>query len=487
MLEPQATENLIRQHLKEHNLLKSKEDQVWEIRNSKVSGRGLFAKCDIKQGELIFIDTPMIIGPRCYQKYLPMCINCYKSGCTLFSCDRGCGLPICSNECENSRSHIEFECERLQSWQPTCGSMWSMELLQAVVPIRSLSLSSYQRDLVRTLQQHEGPLHGREIELLKKNISKAIDPEDEELMLQVCRAFDTNAFETAIRVDDKTSISLRGLYPLGALINHSCLPNTRHYFNDRGFMFTRATVLIKKDEELTGTYVDLIWGTILRRKYLLFSKHFECCCKRCADSTEFGTNISALRCANLKCFSYIFPDDPLNFKSSWTCRDCNVKVSSKQIESIYSALNTMINNVLSEPPRNLLEFIEGELKILVPPVNHLLLDMKFHAVSFFGRTEELEWKNLSDKELELKAQYCNDLIKILDQLGCGDCQKKGLILNELYCTKKEQLSRKLSSDKEEIKLKINKELTEIADKVKKILECDFEAADDFKNLNVSND
>ncbi|CAD6222253.1 GSCOCG00000864001-RA-CDS, partial [Cotesia congregata] len=137
----------------------------------------------------------------------------------------------------------------------------------------------------------------------------------------------------------------------------------------------------------------------------------------------------------------------------------------------------MINNVLSEPPRNLLEFIEGELKILVPPVNHLLLDMKFHAVSFFGRTEELEWKNLSDKELELKAQYCNDLIKILDQLGCGDCQKKGLILNELYCTKKEQLSRKVNSDKEEIKLKINKELTEIADKVKEILECDFEAAD----------
>ncbi|CAG5095666.1 Similar to SmydA-8: SET domain-containing protein SmydA-8 [Cotesia congregata] len=444
MLEPQATENLIRQHLKEHNLLKSKEDQVWEIRNSKVSGRGLFAKRDIKQGELIFIDTPMIIGPRCYQKYLPMCINCYKSGCTLFPCDRGCGLPICSNECENSRNHIEFECERLQSWQPTCGSMWSMELLQAVVPIRSLSLSSYQRDLVRTLQQHE-----------------AINPEDEELMLQVCRAFDTNAFETAIRVDDKTSISLRGLYPLGALINHSCLPNTRHYFNDRGFMFTRATVPIKKDEELTGTYVDLIWGTILRR--------------------------NALRCANLKCFSYIFPDDPLNLKSSWTCRDCNVKVSSKQIESIYSALNTMINNVLSEPPRNLLEFIEGELKILVPPVNHLLLDMKFHAVSFFGRTEELEWKNLSDKELELKAQYCNDLIKILDQLGCGDCQKKGLILNELYCTKKEQLSRKVNSDKEEIKLKINKELTEIADKVKEILECDFEAADNFKNLNVSND
>lgn len=61
----------------------------------------------------------------------------------------------------------------------------------------------------------------------------------------------------------------------------------------------------------------------------------------------------------------------------------------------------MINNVLSEPPRNLLEFIEGELKILVPPVNHLLLDMKFHAVSFFGRTEELEWKSKCLRSLML--------------------------------------------------------------------------------------
>lgn len=33
--------------------------------------------------------------------------------------------------------------------------------------------------------------------------------------------------------------------------------------------------------------------------------------------------------------------------------------------------------------------------------------------------------DLSDRELELKAQYCNELIEILDKLGCGDCQKKG--------------------------------------------------------------
>lgn len=165
MREPETTENLVRRHLDDHGLLTNKEDQVWTVRYSKLGGRGLYAKRDIKQGELIFIEAPLIIGPRCYNKYLPMCINCYKSGCPLFPCDRGCGLPVCSNQCENSKNHVESECERLRNWQPTCGTMWSMELLQTVVPIRSLSLSSYQRDLVYALERHEGSLHGREVVL----------------------------------------------------------------------------------------------------------------------------------------------------------------------------------------------------------------------------------------------------------------------------------------------------------------------------------
>lgn len=102
-------------------------------------------------------------------------------------------------------------------------------------------------------------------------------------MKRVCRIFDTNAFETVLIVDGKTSISLRGLYPLGALQNHSCTPNTRHYFTNNNVMITRASVDIKAGEELTMTYTDLLWDTSLRRQYLIASKHFECNCKRCCD------------------------------------------------------------------------------------------------------------------------------------------------------------------------------------------------------------
>lgn len=124
-----------------------------------------------------------------------------------------------------------------------------------------------------------------QIELLKSNIKNKINNDDEEFMLRVCRVFDTNAFETAAIIDNTTSISLRGLYPLGALQNHNCVPNTGHYFNREGFMYTRAVVPIAKGEELTMTYTDLLWDTSLRRRYLIMSKHFECSCKRCSDPT----------------------------------------------------------------------------------------------------------------------------------------------------------------------------------------------------------
>ncbi|XP_034951978.1 SET domain-containing protein SmydA-8-like [Chelonus insularis] len=485
MLKRELTEKLLQQHLNEQGLLTN--DQAWTVGYSKLGGRGLFATRDIQKGEIIFIDKALITGPRCYKKYLPMCINCYKSGCTLFPCDKGCGLPICSDKCENSKNHSEAECKYLQKWKPICGSMWSMDLLQAVVPIRSLTLSESQREVVNALECHEGTLHGRELELLEKNISQPIDEEDKNFMLRVCRAFDTNAFETVRVIDNEISISLRALYPLGALQNHDCVPNTRHYFNADGLMITRAVVPIDEGEELTMTYTDLLWSTHLRRKYLIMSKHFECNCYRCSDPTEFGSNISALRCANLECYGIILPENPLNQKSSWICRQCNNKVSSRQVESIWSGIMSIVNGMVTESPRKMLKFIEGELKTLVPDTNYFMLDMKFRIISFFGRIEGLEWKNLSDKELEFKEKYCTDLIQTLDTLGCGDCQKKGLILNELFCTKRELFSRTALDNNDDENLQVNdmaQNLLEIAQKATEILQDDIAAPNDLKTLNI---
>ena len=161
MIAPELMDNLLRRHLESKGLPSDVNESNWKIENSKLGGRGMVAKRDIAQGELIFVDAPLVFGPRCYDKYLPMCINCYKSGCPLFPCEHGCGLPVCSTDCENSSKHLEMECERLRMWSPTCGTMWSMELLQAVVPIRALSLAEDQKKLFEAFECH--PRRVREV------------------------------------------------------------------------------------------------------------------------------------------------------------------------------------------------------------------------------------------------------------------------------------------------------------------------------------
>ncbi len=152
-----AIEGLLQCHLTKENLLSSVKNQAWSLEYSKLGGRGVFAKRNITKDEVIFIDKPLLRGPRCYNKYLPMCVNCYTSNSTLFPCDNGCGLPVCSDQCQNSTTHANGECKFLRNLHPTCGTMWSVDLLKVVLPIRSLTLSTYQKDLLGCLQYHQGP------------------------------------------------------------------------------------------------------------------------------------------------------------------------------------------------------------------------------------------------------------------------------------------------------------------------------------------
>jgi len=167
-MELRETEELLESHLRRNNLLQN--EPSWRIGHSPLGGRGIFATRDISADELIFIDTPLLIGPRCYSKYPAMCVVCYRNECPLFPCDHGCGLPICSTECENSATHVQAECRFLREWSPTCGSTWSKDLFLTVVMIRGLVLSKEQRKLLYVFECHSDLIRNYEVNIHAKSM-----------------------------------------------------------------------------------------------------------------------------------------------------------------------------------------------------------------------------------------------------------------------------------------------------------------------------
>lgn len=76
------------------------------IQVDDVRGRYLSALRDIKQGEIIFQERPLVVGP-CgigieKSKAFSTCLGCYKNVTTLYKCSR-CGWPVCNLSCEMVR------------------------------------------------------------------------------------------------------------------------------------------------------------------------------------------------------------------------------------------------------------------------------------------------------------------------------------------------------------------------------------------------
>ncbi|XP_029160468.1 SET domain-containing protein SmydA-8-like isoform X2 [Nylanderia fulva] len=441
-MDPLEMMGLLVSHLRENNLDKPRS---WTIKRSLMKGRGMFAIRDIRVGESIFTDVPLLMGPRCYSKCLPMCVVCYKNNCPLFPCDHDCGLPICSTECENSMSHSQ-ECRTLREWMPTCGSTWSKDLLLAVVPIRGLALSKEQRELLYAFECHSNLTHNHEIDLLKRSVNNLPSEEQMEFMRRICEVFNTNSFEVVIARNEDCTTSLRGLYPLGALQNHCCVPNTRHHFDDQQRLHVSAALPIAAGEELTMSYTDLLWDTSSRRQFLRVTKHFSCDCSRCCDPSEFGSQLGALLCAKDDCPGHLLPRNPLSLESPWICDKCQISVNRRQIECIHSVLNTLVFDAMYKTPRKILKFIETILSKLIPATNYIMLDAKYRIISYFGRVPDLKWKDLTDKELRIKKMYCNDILSTLDILDSGDSIKRGLVLYELYRTNLELSKRQISEE-----------------------------------------
>ncbi|XP_014279422.1 SET domain-containing protein SmydA-8 [Halyomorpha halys] len=417
-----------------NRLLKQREllfgdRKCWYINKSNISGSGVFADKSYETGELIFRDTPIVIGPRS-SVLPPACVSCMKMGVPLIACSKGCRLPVCSSECENSISH-RMECQLLLEFSVKEGEFWSPLLYRALTAFRCLLVSDEDKKLIQCLSANKKTKH-IEILFLKKELQKNFSDVEERFLTLSCAVLSGTAFETELG-EGKIKASLRGLYPLAGMMNHSCVPNTQHYFlleNNIQTMYVVATCPIPEGMELTTNYSYLFWPTIIRRHFLSVTKEFLCTCIRCGDPTEFDTNLSAVECS---CGGLILPLCAIDMKSDWQCGSCNSIVPVTKL-----------------PFANPSEILNKSETAQGYKIKYLSIMEKFKKVWDMGH-QGIPYKDLKDEELDDKEKNTKELIALNNALKLGDSRMKGLLSLELYETLKEKMNRdNYIEDEEEI-------------------------------------
>lgn len=88
-----------------------------------------------------------------------------------------------------------------------------------------------------------------------------------------------------------------GIFPLTAMLNHSCSANCVFSVDDEGTMFVATTREVNKGEELTVQYIEVDGEMPVsdRRRELQESFHFKCMCDLCVTQSRGSAGLSARR------------------------------------------------------------------------------------------------------------------------------------------------------------------------------------------------
>ncbi|CAG4998078.1 unnamed protein product [Parnassius apollo] len=406
---------------------------------SPLGGRGLFTTENISSGEVLFVDHPLVYGPRSGTIIQRGCTVCNVLNTNnLFKCYK-CSLLLCSESCQNNSAHYN-DCRVISGWRNKVPiEEVDDELLsRALTAIRALLLNEDQKQFITSLQAHVLPQHGTEIKDLRQYFE--IPTEDEQFMILASCVLDANAFQIATSYERK-EMGKRGLYPVSSLMNHHCVPNTRYNYNSDLQMIVKAVKPIRAGSEIFTCYTGLLWGTPARRIHLYKTKHFFCKCERCADPTERGTLLAALKCFSSECPGSLLPIEPLKSSSSWRCLECGLRVPCDNICTLQSALGSLMGSLDFGNIDELENFFLTRVTKYIPKTNQIVVDLQCRLIWKLGEVEGLSWHELSESRLALKEKLCRGTLRTTAALGAGDAHLRGLLLYHLHAALAERARR----------------------------------------------
>ncbi|KAE9407296.1 SET domain-containing protein [Gymnopus androsaceus JB14] len=288
--------------------------QSVEVRRSKLSGRGIWAKNPIRAGSVIIVAKPYAstLSSENLQSY---CSSCFApSGPDgMKRCTKCRTVYYCDSTCQNNDWKIhKHECTSLQNWFQAAPSSDTLPPSDAVRCMSrmlwkgrktdSTVINRLQAKEIANMQSHRTNVKSSAYEtythlahalvqymsltnpsdLAEFGLSSAAD------LVDIISRFVTNTFT----VTDPALTPLgAAVSPLVALINHSCDPNAVVVFprtagdpkSQEPLMQVVAIQDIYPEED---SYIDVTLPTSSRQQALEETYHFKCTCHLCTSKTD---------------------------------------------------------------------------------------------------------------------------------------------------------------------------------------------------------
>ncbi|KAF2369132.1 SET domain [Trinorchestia longiramus] len=394
-------------------------------------GRHLVATRDIKAGEVVLKEGPLLVGPK--QKSPGICLGCHRPAKD-YRCSN-CHFPLCGPSCQRTKYHKD-ECEILSRANVSISLEEGTKLVPALSSIMALRVLMTRKkeprtwEIINTMQDHVSDIKGGElyqyfetnvVDFLKKKAH--YDEAEENTILKVCGILTTNAFEVK-----HNGSKVRGLYSSASKMAHSCTANTKHVFEEDLTIVVIATVPITKGTSITTNYSQVLWNTMARRQHLKMLKFFLCTCPRCSDATELGTQFSTLLCD--ECGSTILSREPLNLDAPWVCSKCSHSLTPKQVRWGDAVLYRELREMDKISPKSLENFLEKYKKALHSQ-NRFFVEAKYALIKLYGNSPNCRYRDMSRTQLENKVNWCRGLLDLSAVLDPGMSLLRGSLLFEL--------------------------------------------------------
>lgn len=425
-------------HFEYHKVPKTGECLPYHVKRNQEYGRYMVATRDIKPFQTVIADEALASGPSDDSK--PSCLACLDQADFSAYCPQ-CNLPMCNKqECLESPLH-KPECQVFAQHKPdklvvhegkvhpAFGLVVALRLLHLRKEDppkwnRAIALASHLDE-----RRHSDP-KWLWVQLTALPILRNCGVSEEDISLvEILMAITRTNAVCLPRLQRTYKEPLgHGLFPMFSLLAHSCVGNCRFAVGKDGDSITitvRAMRHIPKGEHLTVQYKGPLTGNLERRKVFIEHWYFNCHCKRCADPTELGSYLSAMRCPDSD--GFLLPIHALDPLSEWSCNKCAKTVSLEAVQQTVDELKSLVNKMSYAKPisewEDLLTFLQTKLH----PDHYLAMNVKLLLIQLYGTREKLECVQKVQRKLDL----CENYLQVYTKVDPGYTRWRGRVLEEM--------------------------------------------------------